>query len=269
MGRLVALLRANGTRTACGPGRMFSGVTTVAGGHRAENIAVPHTALNFSAGWASVSGQSDRASRPSGAQHPVAFAPARKTGGIASRSEASFSASLGSLNLAAGRNIAGDTALTWTVPDAQLQLIVSATGSVSVTFSTESNLAGSIAAQGAISFAFTSVDAVISAIADLIAATSITFTNGATPSAIGSLAGDITPFTELSPDSLASAVWSKIIESGYSATEILRLIASVNLGLVSGGPGNPVFRDIGDTKDRVTGVADSDGNRTAVTYDAT
>jgi len=60
-----------------------------------------------------------------------------------------------------------------------------------------------------------------------------------------------------------------ILEAGYSAEDLLILMSSVLLGKISGGPGSPVFRDINDTKNRVTATADSSGNRTAVTHDAT
>lgn len=60
------------------------------------------------------------------------------------------------------------------------------------------------------------------------------------------------------------------IETGRTLRQTMRLIASVLLGKVSGaGTGTEVFRDIGDTKDRVTATVDSSGNRTAITLDAT
>jgi hypothetical protein len=85
--------------------------------------------------------------------------------------------------------------------------------------------------------------------------------------ATGTLECDISPFTELSPQNLADAVWGQIIESGFSAEEVMRLLAAVTAGKSTGGPGSPVFRDLGDTKNRVVGVATSNGDRTSVTYD--
>lgn len=67
----------------------------------------------------------------------------------------------------------------------------------------------------------------------------------------------------------AANPWTEVIESGFSAAEVLRIIASAVAGKSSGGPGSPVFRDLGDTKDRITGVADASGNRTSVDYDGT
>jgi hypothetical protein len=66
-----------------------------------------------------------------------------------------------------------------------------------------------------------------------------------------------------------SQIWSHAIESGFTAEEILRILAAASAGKTSGQPTNPVFRDIGDTKDRITGTVDSNGNRTSVTLDET
>lgn len=86
----------------------------------------------------------------------------------------------------------------------------------------------------------------------------------------GFMVCDMKPFTELSPQSLASAVWSQAVEQGFTAEEILRLMASVLAGKSSGFDANaPVFRDIADTKDRVEATLDASGNRVTVSLDAT
>ena len=112
-----------------------------------------------------------------------------------------------------------------------------------------------------------------------------------------SLSGEFTPFTELSPESLAASVWAalaadnnvagtmgeklngagsagnpwtEIIESGMSAAEVLRVIASVLAGEVSGaGTGTETFKGLDGATDRVISTVDSNGNRTAVTVDGT
>lgn len=82
-----------------------------------------------------------------------------------------------------------------------------------------------------------------------------------------SLAGEWTPFAALSPEGLAAAVWGSVLDAGYTAEQIMRLLASVEGGKLSGVAANtPTFRDLGDTKDRVTAITDSTG-RTAVTLD--
>jgi hypothetical protein len=64
-------------------------------------------------------------------------------------------------------------------------------------------------------------------------------------------------------------VWAKEVETGYSAEELLRLIAATLAGKISGAETTEVsIRDVNDTKDRVVATVDSDGNRTAVALDA-
>lgn len=67
---------------------------------------------------------------------------------------------------------------------------------------------------------------------------------------------------------LVDAVWAKALESGFTADRLVRIIAAAVAGKVSGGPGSPVFRNLGDTGDMITGTADSNGNRTAAAYGA-
>lgn len=71
----------------------------------------------------------------------------------------------------------------------------------------------------------------------------------------------------------ASNPWTEVIESGYTAAEILRLLAAYAAGKTTvddlgGGFATVTFRDLGDTKDRIVGdMAGSE--RTDVTKDVT
>jgi hypothetical protein len=74
----------------------------------------------------------------------------------------------------------------------------------------------------------------------------------------------------LSTANVGQAVWQYLIESGFTAEEIIKLIAAVQLGETSGfngGPTTGTFRDIANTKDRVIAVVDAHGNRTSITLD--
>jgi hypothetical protein len=67
---------------------------------------------------------------------------------------------------------------------------------------------------------------------------------------------------------IATAVWSRVLESNLSAEELVRLMTAMLTGKVSGaGTGTEVFRDLADTKDRVIVTVDDVGNRTAVVRD--
>lgn len=60
------------------------------------------------------------------------------------------------------------------------------------------------------------------------------------------------------------------VETSYTLRQALRLILSSAAAKLSGAATTSVvIRDIGDTKDRITATVDADGNRTAVSVDAT
>ncbi len=68
----------------------------------------------------------------------------------------------------------------------------------------------------------------------------------------------------------ALASWARIMEGSYTAEEYMRLFAAVLLGKGSGlATTTAVYRDTGDTTDRVTATVDEFGNRSAVTLDPT
>jgi hypothetical protein len=63
-------------------------------------------------------------------------------------------------------------------------------------------------------------------------------------------------------------IWEHVIENGLSAEEMLRVFMSVLAGKVSGaGTNTEIFRDLADTKNRVTVTADDFGNRSNVVID--
>ena len=63
----------------------------------------------------------------------------------------------------------------------------------------------------------------------------------------------------------AQAVMGSLVDGNYTVAQILKIIASVTAGKVSGGPNAPAFRDLTDATTVVTGTVDSNGNRTGVT----
>lgn len=61
------------------------------------------------------------------------------------------------------------------------------------------------------------------------------------------------------------------IEAGLTVRQALRLIGAALAGKISGASGTTVTirNAVADTKDRIVATVDSDGNRTAITYDLT
>jgi hypothetical protein len=71
-------------------------------------------------------------------------------------------------------------------------------------------------------------------------------------------------------DIAAADVLGATVEGSYTLAESMRIQNAVLAGKVSGaGTGTEVFRDISDSKDRVTATVDASGNRSAITLDDT
>jgi hypothetical protein len=153
---------------------------------------------------------------PSGHLAPSSWVLPYKPGAMSSFTNLVVTVTPGTLNLAAGVNINGSTTVTITVNPADGQLIVSAVGSTSITFNLAANLAGALSASGSTSFSFTVNNATLGAIVDAVGAALVQVSASANIRATGNLSGDITPFTELSPQSLSAAVWESLA-SAYNA----------------------------------------------------
>jgi hypothetical protein len=262
------VLIGNGLRLAMNPGRLTGAdqayaIDRMASWNRGDR--------NWWAGEGSVQAGASIANKdafPSGYRHPYTWQMAPKNGGMASRNRATLTLTPGALNVAAGINVAGDATLTITAGAAQLQLVVSATGTATLTLTGTGNLAGVLAAAGTAALTLTATPALLGALAGLSAAATVTLSGASTIRAIGALAGDILPYDPLSPQGLADAVKNMAVDGEYTLAEVLRLIVAAVAGKVSGGPGSPVFRDLNDTVNRITGTVDSNGNRSVVTYNA-
>lgn len=73
-----------------------------------------------------------------------------------------------------------------------------------------------------------------------------------------------------SADDIATAVWAKVIESGVTAEQMMRVFTAVLAGEVAGaGSGTERFKSQDGTKDRVVSTVDQNGNRTSVVVDGT
>lgn len=239
---------------------------------------------------------SELAGIPSGHLAPSSWVLPYKPGAMSSFTSCVVQFSTSTPTLAAGRNIDGNTTVTFTVNPADGQLVVSAVGSTSVAFTAAANLAGALSAQGAASFAFTVPNATLGAIVNAQGSAPITWSLSATPRAIGNLSGDITPFTELSPQSLADAVWSALanaytasgtmgellnsagsaadpllgtVEGTLTLRDVQRILLAVAAGNATGLEGSSmVFKSQDGTKDRVEATYTT-GDRTVTSIDPT
>ena len=85
---------------------------------------------------------------------------------------------------------------------------------------------------------------------------------------IGKFVDETTGFA-VADEMESTVIWQRLLEGGYSAEELMRIIASAMAGKASGmETDTPAFRDINDTKDRINAITDIHGNRTSVVLDA-
>lgn len=215
---------------------------------------------------------------PYGHLSPSSWVLPRKAGGMSSSNSAKI------LIEPSGAAVGGITAngsseITIAFADAFGQLIASASGESTFTISTNAPLlTASIEGIGAASFVVSGA-ATLGAEASISGASTITITvanatafplndasplrdasasfamsGSLTPYAIGQMQGSTVDIGVVTNDSVASAVWAKVIEAGYSADAILRILAAHAAGEATGLEGaNPQFIGIDGVTVRIDG----------------
>lgn len=201
---------------------------------------------------------------PSGHRHPQSWMMPQKPGAISSRN-AAFASLSGAAAGALGKNAVAEATFALTGL-AVGQLVVSGVANATLSLSASGNVIASLAAVGNATLSvFGSGSA--SALAWAAGNATATLTGNLVRYAVGHMQGDVVPYTELSPQSLASAVWEKAIEAGYTAEQILRGLAAVGMGPATGLDGsNPQFTGLDGTTTRVDGAL-SGGTRTIDSLD--
>ena len=214
---------------------------------------------------------------PNGNRAPSAWIMPNKGGGLSSRDATlAFAATATGIKGLPGEGSASFSIVTNT-PDGQL--IVS--GSGSVTFSLDTNaplLTASLNGAGTTSFSLTTNTPILGAEASLTgeasfvvttnnpvifpldydsplrtALASFSFGGSLTSYAIGSMTGT-TEEAGLSNAGIANSVWGKVIEAGYSAEQVMRLIGAFAAGSATGlENGNPQFTGLDGVTVRIDG----------------
>jgi hypothetical protein len=258
----MALLQ-NGYRYAS------SGVRTF--GATAVNNAYPSTLRHHDTGSKrnifTAEGYSGKSGIPAGHLHPSSWMLPQKPGGLSSHSE-SIGVASWSGNIAAGRNIAAtfDGAATFTGTG---QLVVSGVGSFAGVAAWSGNVTAALGAAG--SFAgVASFSGSVVAKGFMTAAFSGVASFVAVRYASGSLAGSFAPAVTLEAQGFSSYLLDQEdIETGLTLRQALRLVAAATAGKISGGGTTTVTirNAVADGADRIVATVDTDGNRTAITYD--
>jgi hypothetical protein len=182
---------------------------------------------NLAAGDAKVSGVTDRAGVPSGYRHPGAWVLPRKPGGLRA-----FRALEGDGTLTAGiaGGVNGTVTMTGTGSvSATAQLVVSAVATITGSGTVSANLLAILNGTATLTGTST-VAAELDALGFMLSTLTGTGTLTAPNYGTGTLEAEIQPFTELSPQSLAGAVWSALTADNVDAGsmgEALRAVRAI------------------------------------------
>lgn len=168
-----------------------------------------------------------------------------------------------------GRN--ADAALTGSgdITNAPLGLIVSIAAALIGSGNVTGAAANALASMVASITGSSSVTATAAGLARLGAALVGSGAISANNTQLMSIAATIRGYGDLTPEGIRDSVWSAIIESGFSSSDLLKLIAAATQGNATGlESGSPVFKSLDGTKNRVTGTY-STGTRVVTSRDVT
>ena len=207
-------------------------------------------------------------SLPQGCRHPKAWMMPQKPGALASRNYATgsgtISADAWAVKLAEAA-ITGSGSLT-AFGGLIVQLIASITGSGTVT---NGDIKAFLSAVASLTGSGTISSAVMTGLGELLAAVTASGTaGGSTATGIGELDADIVAYGELTPEGIRDAVWARIVEAGFTAEQILRLLAAHAAGAATGLEGADMrYTGLDGTTTRIDGNY-SGGTRTIDSLDA-
>jgi hypothetical protein len=212
-------------------------------------------------------GYSAKSGIASGHLHPSSWMLPQKPGGLSSHSE-SIGVASWSGGIAAGRNIFGtfDGAATFTGTG---QLVVSGSGTFSGVAAFEGNIIAALAASGAFTGAATFSGAVV-ATGHMLGAFAGVASFEAIRYATGSVSGSFAPAITLEAQGFSSYLLDQEdVETGLTLRQALRLVTAATAGKISGGGTATITirNAVADGVDRIVASVDTDGNRTAITYD--
>ncbi len=204
---------------------------------------------------------------PSGYRTQYAWVQPQKNGAAKSFREAEGAATA-TLALAGGKNAVGTSDGVATA-DATLQLVVSGQGSADGVATATGNILAALLGSGSTAGSSTATGS-IGALAWANGASDGVATATAVRYATGKLTGSIAPAVELDASIFSTYLLDEQdVETGLTLRQALRLVTAASAGKISGASGTTVTirNALADDKDRVVATVDSNGNRTAITYD--
>lgn len=250
-------------------GRITAATTSIDGGNAAclpASYNLTAFRRNMLVGSASLD---SRSSVPDGCRHPVAWLMPQNAGALSARNtltgEGDISdADAWSVKLAdAALTGSGDlTAFGGLI----VQLIAAITGSGTVT---NGDIKAFLSAIASLTGSGTISSAVRTGLGALLASVTGDGTaTGSTLTGTGELDADIVAYGDLTPEGIRDAVWAQIVEAGFTAEQILRLLAAHAAGAATGLEGADMrYTGLDGTTTRIDGNY-SGGTRTIDSLDA-
>lgn len=286
-------LIGNGSVLSRHPGRDIGGGSIGLGNNRGDFNKSTQMAGAFTAsGWLKVSG------RPGGYRPPHSWALPREAGALSARGSVTGEGSISDADVWAVRlaeaSLTGSGGLT-AAGSLVVQLIAAIAGSGTIS---DADLKAFLQLAAALSGSGTAAGSTATGLGALLAAITGTGTAaGSTATGIGALSADLVvtgtglttanvgaavwsalaasnnePLTmgeKLNDAGSASNPWTEVLESGYTAAQILRLIAAATQGNATGlESGTPTFKGLDGTTDRIISTY-ANGTRTVTSRDAT
>lgn len=210
---------------------------------------------------------SDLAGVPSGYTNKYTFVMPQKAGGIKSFREAQGVATA-TLSLAGGKNAVGSADGVATVTGTA-QLVVSGQGSAAGEATVTGNLQAALNGAGSAAGVATATGT-IGALAWAVGSAAGVATASGVRYATGELIGSIAPAVTLDAANFSTYLLDEEdVETGLTLRQALRVIAAATAGKVSGGGTSTITirNAVADGADRIVATVDSNGNRSAITYD--
>lgn len=195
--------------------------------------------------------------------HPSSWLMPYKAGAMSSRNASPISFSVSTLNVARGINLSGDAPITFFATGTG-QAVAALIGSTSFSFSGAGELNAPFNMVGASTITFTE-SGTLSGKADITGTANITFSGSLVTGAIAHLTA-VPIDTSLTAEAIANAVWELVLEGTLTAEQMMRINFAVLAGKTDITGSTVTFRDVADTKARLT--ANMTGSeRTTVTLD--
>jgi len=187
------------------PGSFYAGasISNTKGGYTRSSKM-----MNRFYGEGLIRGSAEKCSVPNGYRPPYSWVLAPKEGGMGSNTMIKGETDIAA-NLAGGRNIEASMGGSTAITDAALGLILSAVATIGGSTGLSADVIGKLEASATLAGSG-NIAGALGALAGAVAQIGGSSAMSGSMTGKGNMSADLTPFTELSPQALAAAVWGAL-----------------------------------------------------------